>query len=186
MSQQEIDQALAALKGGGVIAYPTEFCYGLGCDPRDHTAVTRILKIKQRQESQGLILVAASAAQVLEYADLENLARYSQITESWPGPTTWILPKLDNTPAWVCGDHQSIAMRVSAHPIVAQLCLAYSGAIVSTSANRHGQAALISSQQVISALGDEVDVVVGGELSHEHDQQTASQIFDALSGEQLR
>lgn len=181
-----IDQAVAALKEGGVIAYPTEFCFGLGCDPRHAEAVEKILSIKQRDISQGMILVAASTEQVSEYAQLENLPRADEIKASWPGPNTWVLPKLLSTPGWISGRHTSVAMRVTDHPLVIELCNRFGGAIVSTSANRHGERSATTATQVSAELGDAVDCIVDGELGYADADQAASNIYDAITGDKLR
>lgn len=186
MSSTSLSDAVRVLREGGVIAYPTEYCFGLGCDPRNSAAVRRILKIKQRAEAQGLILVAASTAQVEEYAILTGLERQEQIVSSWPGPTTWILPVTARTPSWIHGDHQSVAMRVTAHPLVSALCHQFGGAIVSTSANRHARPSLLQTSDVIAELGEELDFIVDGPLGATTPTQSASSIFDAISGEQLR
>jgi L-threonylcarbamoyladenylate synthase len=177
---------VTVLRNGGVIAYPTEYCYGLGCDPKNPQAVEKILTIKQRDVSQGLILVAANAEQISEYAQLENLPRVDQIKASWPGPNTWVIPALLSTPGWICGRHTSVAMRVSDHPLVTQLCVGFGGAIVSTSANRHGVDAAVSAAQVESDMGAELDFIVDGELGRADATQSASNIYDAITGDQLR
>lgn len=181
-----LEQAVTVLRDSGVIAYPTEFCYGLGCDPRSRPAVERILAIKQRAVAQGLVLVASNLAQVAAYAQLDGLARYREITETWPGPVTWVLPAQRTTDNWITGQHTSVAVRVSAHPVVAQLCTQFDGAIVSTSANRHGEPALLSSAAVSAEMDAELDFVLAGTIKAEASGQRASKIFDAISGEQLR
>ncbi len=186
MSSTALSEAVKILREGGVIAYPTEYCFGLGCDPQNSAAVRRILKIKERAEGQGLILVAANTHQVEQYAVLLGLERQAQIQNGWPGPTTWILPVKDATPAWIHGDHQSVAMRVTAHPLVSDICLQFGGAIVSTSANRHGRPSLLGTSEVIAELGEELDLVVDGPIAATAQTQSASSIFDAISGEQLR
>lgn len=181
-----IQQAVDVLRSGGVIAYPTEFCFGLGCDPQNQAAVNRILDIKRRSVSQGLILAAANVDQIEQYAELSALANVDKITASWPGPNTWVLPAKANTPAYITGEHDSVAMRVSADPTIQNLCKAFGGAIVSTSANRHGVAAALTYSEVSTALGDEVDLIVMGEISQETDQQNASAIYDSATGARLR
>jgi L-threonylcarbamoyladenylate synthase len=181
-----LDAAVNTLKNGGVIAYPTEFCFGLGCDPQNASAVHRILQIKGRDVAQGLILVAADIAQIERYAVLPERPRKQQILDSWPGPNTWVLEARTQTAAWITGDHGSVAMRVSAHSVVRALCFAYGGAIVSTSANRSGSAAILSAAAVQTELGAEVDFIVPGALSENSDHRSASNIFDATTGKQLR
>ena len=123
---------------GGVIAYPTEAVWGLGCNPFDQQAVLNLLSLKGRAVNKGLILVAESINQfdfVLKKTDKED---YHQLQTSWPGPHTWLVPHSGLLPGWIHGDHATVALRVSAHPVVKALCLLYGGPVVSTSANLQG------------------------------------------------
>lgn len=178
-----INQAIEFLRAGGVVAYPTEYCFGLGCDPNNVDAVKRLLSIKQRQREQGVILIAASSEQACDYVELDRSPIKSEILASWPGPNTWILPARDSVSEWVRGRHQGVAIRVPEHSICLQMCSQFESAIVSTSANRHGQPALLNASDVQAEMGVELDYVldapVGGALS-------ASTIRDGLSGAQIR
>lgn len=180
---QTIDKAVNHLVKGGVIAYPTEHCFGLGCDPLNEDAVHRILAIKQRNVAQGLILIAASIDHVEQYACLQEAPLVKKVESTWPGPNTWLLPKQTNTPAWLSGEHQSIAMRVTAHSLGQKLCQQFGGAIVSTSANRHGQPALLSAAQVEQEMGGELDYIIAADVGGD---AHPSIIRDAITGEQLR
>ncbi|VUD64301.1 Threonylcarbamoyl-AMP synthase [Thalassocella blandensis] len=124
---------------GGVIAYPTEAVWGLGCDPFDEQAVADILCLKTRPVEKGLILIAGNVAQI-EFL-LEGLSpeKRQTLLNSWPGPFTWLIPHHHRIPAMVSGRHATIAVRVSAHPVVQALCNAVGGPIVSTSANPQGK-----------------------------------------------
>jgi L-threonylcarbamoyladenylate synthase len=127
------------IKRGDVIAYPTEAVWGLGCDPFNDTAVTSLLSLKQRSVDKGLILVGSSIEQFdFLLNDLSpNDLQYLQ--NSWPGPTTWLVPHKGKVPSWISGAHPSVALRVSDHPLVQSLCHLYGGPIVSTSANPQGK-----------------------------------------------
>jgi len=175
--------AVSVLNDGGVIAYPTEHCFGLGCDPLDKHAVERILKIKRRAMSQGLILIAGNYDHVAVYADISQAAMLDSIHESWPGPTTWLLRKLESTPHWLSGEHKSIAMRHTAHRLSRELCLKFGGALVSTSANRHGQPALLTAKEVMDEMHQELDYIVDAPVGG---AEAASKIRDAETGTQLR
>lgn len=181
-----VSTAADLMRAGGVVAYPTEYCFGLGCDPRNEHAVQRILSIKQRSVEQGLILIAAELEQVHNYAELDQLPTIAEIKQSWPGPVTWVLPALADTPPWITGQHKSVAMRVTAHALCQSLCIEFGGAIVSTSANRHGQPAAVSVQEVARQLGDEVDLILDGPLANDDSNRSSSSIRDARSGETLR
>lgn len=184
LSQQpEVDASIDALRAGGVIAYPTEFCFGLGCDPRDEEALIRLLKIKRRDMSQGVILIAANVAQIESYADLGSLPNKREILASWPGRNTWLLPARSTVPSWITGQHDSVAMRVPDHPLCRQLCEAFGHPLVSTSANRHAEAAHTDVRELRSDLGDQIDVIIDAPLGG---AGAASTIRDAISGEVLR
>ncbi|AUM12987.1 L-threonylcarbamoyladenylate synthase [Ketobacter alkanivorans] len=133
--------AVHALTRGEVIAYPTESVFGYGCDPFNEAAVDRLLRIKQRPRHKGLILVAANCDQIAPLLQTLTLPQRRDLEASWPGPVTWLIPDSENMiPTWIKGDFDSVAVRVSAHPTVQALCSIWGGPIVSTSANRSGQA----------------------------------------------
>ena len=180
-----IDAAAARLRAGGVIAYPTEGVWGLGCDPFDEAAVRRLLALKQRAVDKGVILVGADAAQFEGLADWNALprARVDEIRASWPGPHTWIVPATARVPRWITGAHDGIALRASAHPVVAALCGAFGGAIVSTSANTAGAPAPRRFEDLEPSIRDAVDGCVEGETGG---REGPSDIRDARSGAVLR
>lgn len=177
------DAAVAVLRRGGVIAYPTEAVWGLGCDPRNAEAVTRILRLKQRPASMGLILIGAEVGQVRAHAGPCPAAAWVRAEATWPGPHTWVFPACAEVPAWIRGEHAGIALRVTAHPVAAGLCRAFGGALVSTSANRHGEPPGRSAEEVQHALGADIDLIVPGELGG---LEQPTPIRDAISGEVLR
>ena len=122
MTPWQINYAVRVIRQGGVIAYPTEAVYGLGCSPYYFHAVARILRLKKRSVSKGLILVGSDITQFEEWADFEKIKDFSPILASWPGPVTWILPAKTGVPIWLTGGKSGIAIRVSAHPVVHSLC----------------------------------------------------------------
>lgn len=170
-----------ALNAGGVIAYPTEAVYGLGCDPDNEAAVLALLAIKQRPVEKGLILVAANYSQLMPYVDDKAIPpekRY-QIFSSWPGHVSWVLPASQAAPKWITGQFDSIAVRVSAHPVVQQLCLTYGKPLVSTSANLSGQPAITNKTELEQSLGTMLAAIVPGALGG---ATQPSQIRNALTG----
>lgn len=172
------------LNAGGVIAYPTEAVWGLGCDPENEAAVHRILEIKQRDVSKGLILVTANQSQIADLLAELSEQQLSLLKESWPGPVTWLIPDPQNKmPAWIKGEHQSVAIRVSAHPLVAELCTYFGGPIVSTSANKAGEPEIRSRLIIEEQFSARIDAIVEGELG---DSQQPSEIRDLQSGNKLR
>ena len=178
-------QAVAALRAGGVIAYPTEAVYGLGCDPQAATAIARLFALKQRPAGQGVLLIAAEFAQVERYIDLAAVpaVAMARARATWPGPHTWIFPRDATTPAWLTGAHTGIAVRVTAHPLAAELCRAFGGALVSTSANRHGQLPARTAQAVRADFGAELAYILDGPTGA---LERPTPIRDAISGDLLR
>lgn len=183
--RSDIAHAVAVLRRGGVLAYPTEGVWGLGCDPRDEAATLRLLALKQRDVDKGLILIAADEAQLAPYIELAALtqAQRDAVRASWPGPHTWIVPAAPGAPPWVTGSHDGIAVRVSAHAGVRALCDAFGGALVSTSANRAGEPAPRSAAELDPAFLAGVDAVLEGETGG---RERPSTIRDARSGQALR
>ncbi|QHG88544.1 MULTISPECIES: Sua5/YciO/YrdC/YwlC family protein [Xanthomonas] len=180
-----LDGAVAALRQGGVIAYPTEAVWGLGCDPAQEAAVLRLLQIKRRPVDKGVIVVASDVALLRDWVDLDALepARRQAVLASWPGPNTWILPITGRAPRWVTGTHDGLAVRISAHPLVAALCAAWGAPLVSSSANLAGQPPARSRDALDPALLTAIDGVLAGDVGG-HAQPTT--IRDARSGQVLR
>jgi L-threonylcarbamoyladenylate synthase len=181
----DLDAAAALLHGGGVLASPTEAVFGLGCDPHDRVAFERLFALKQRPPTQGVLLIAADFGQVERYIDRASVpqAMLQQVLASWPGPYTWIFPRSTEVPDWVAGNHAGIALRVTAHEPAAALCRAYGGALVSTSANPHGQPPARAAEQVADYFGDALDGVLEAPLGG---QRSPTVIRDVLSGAIIR
>ena len=178
-------QAAPVLRAGGVVAYPTEAVWGLGCDPFDETAVLRLLAIKQRDVAKGVILVAGALAQfegLLDWARLPT-DRSEAVFATWPGPHTWVVPATGRVPHWITGAHDGVAVRVSAHPTVVALCEAFGGPLVSTSANLAGAPPAFARDELDTALVDGLDGVVAGETGG---LAAPTAIRVALTGDVLR
>ena len=168
---------------GGVVAYPTEAVYGIGCDPWNGAAVRRILEIKQRPESKGLILIAADFGQLEALVAPLAPPRMAEIRASWPGPNTWLLPARAGVPTWLTGRHDTLAVRVTDHPLAAALCRAAGSALVSTSANRSGRPPARSALQVMLRLGPAADYLLAGDCGG---RASCSRIRDGRTGAVLR
>ncbi len=180
---QGLAAALRALRQGGVVAYPTEGVWGLGCAPRNRAACLRLLKLKRRRVDKGLILIAADFAQLRPYlAPLTN-QELAPALKTWPGPHTWIIPASRRAPRWITGRHAGIAVRVTAHPVAAALCRAHGGALVSTSANRAGRPAARSAFETRLRLGREIDALVPGATGG---LSKPTPIRDLRTGKQVR
>lgn len=183
MQESLIETAVSNLVNGGVIAYPTEHCFGLGCDPQNRDAINHLLKIKKRTANQGLILVASSIKQIEDYVYLESSPMLDEIKLSWPGHVTWLLNSKAETPNLISGKHATIAVRQTNHPLLKQLCESFGGAIVSTSANRHANPALMSAVQVQKEFSLDVDYILDASIGEERKPST---IRDGKSGVVIR
>lgn len=170
------------LAAGGVIAYPTESCYGLGCDPRNARAVARILRLKGRPKAKGLILVAGDFTQLRGFLAPVPDERRASYRAYWPGPVTLLLAAAPHCPRWLTGRHDKLAARVTAHPETARLCQALGMALVSTSANRAGRRPLRSAAACRQAFGARVWVLPG----RVGRRRRPSTILDPESGTTLR
>jgi len=154
--------AARAVRAGGVIAYPTEAVFGLGCDPRDERAVRRLLAIKRRPARKGLILIAADFAQLEPFLQPLSPSDRARLPVTWPGPHTWLVPARRTTPRWLRGRHDTLAVRVTAHPLAAALCRACGHPLVSTSANPGGRPPARSALAVRRRLGHLLDCILAG------------------------
>jgi L-threonylcarbamoyladenylate synthase len=175
-------QAVRTLQRGGIIAYPTEAVFGIGCDPWNEAAVLELLALKQRSWTKGLILIASDFNQLQAFIKPVSPEVLQQLQQSWPGPMTWLLPARKEVPRYLTGLHDSIAVRVTAHPLASRLCEAFGGAIVSTSANLSGLRPARNVHQVRWQL-PELDYVLPGACGG---AAKPSQIRDAISGEIIR
>jgi len=184
-SIDEVADAARLLRDGGVLAYPTEAVFGLGCDPHDQAAFGRLFALKQRPPTQGVLLIAADFAQVAPYIDVDAVPAevMARVQASWPGPHTWIFPRAAAVPAWIAGAHAGIALRVTAHAPAAALCRAFGGALVSTSANPHGSAPARSAEEAADYFGAALDGVLVAPVG---DLPRPTTIRDALTGATLR
>jgi L-threonylcarbamoyladenylate synthase len=176
-------QAARVLARGGILAYPTEAVFGLGCDPGDAWAVERLLALKRRPVEKGLILIAADYVQLIPYVRPLPEPRMGEILASWPGPSTWLLPAAPDTPYWLTGNHDTLAVRVTAHPLAQALCRVWGGPLVSTSANPAGAPPARSPLQVRRYFGDRLELVLTGRLGA---SRRPTSIRDGRSGHLLR
>lgn len=171
------------LKQGGVVAYPTESVYGLGCDPFDEAAVKKLLALKQRSVDKGLIIIGATVDDVKSLIGHISNEKMQKVLATWPGPINWLFPKSHTVPAWLHGQHDTIALRVVAHPQAKQLCEAFSGPLVSTSANLSGQPPAKNNIEVYEQFGEAIDYILPGRVGG---QDNPCEIRDAISGTVIR
>lgn len=183
MSRFAWRRAVWLLRSGGVIAYPTESVYGLGCDPCNGDAILELLAIKRRDWRKGLILVASEIEQLKPWLAPLPQALEEKVQAAWPGPVTWLLPSAANVSPLICGIHESVAVRVSDHPVVRGLCDTFGGAIISTSANLSTQLPCRSTACLRNQFGGSIDFIVPGKLGG---QQKPTTIRNAITDEWLR
>ncbi len=154
--------AAAVLHAGGVIAYPTEGVYGLGCRPDDERAVQFLLGLKQRPVSAGFILIAASLEQLDGWILPTPREARQLLSTQVNRPVTWVVTAGPLTPDWITGGRDTVAVRVTRHPVAAGLCLASGLPLVSTSANRRGKPPARCALAARLRFGPYLDLIVGG------------------------
>lgn len=179
----KLREAVRCFNLGGIIAYPTEAIYGLGCDPLNWFAVQRLLQLKQRSVDKGVVVIAADFQQLLPFIKPLSDEQMKPVLESWPGPNTWLLPVADDLPYWLCGRHDTLAVRVTDHPVAAALSLACGSPLVSTSANISTRKPAIDATQVRARLDLAVDLIITGPTGR---RKTPSVIRNALTGKIIR
>jgi L-threonylcarbamoyladenylate synthase len=178
-----IGEAVECLRAGGIIAYPTEAVYGLGCDPGNETAVLRLLQLKNRPAAAGLILIADQFERCEPFVAQLGPGQLDRALTTWPGPVTWLFPRGEGVPDWLAGVHPTIALRVTAHPVCRSLCAEFGAAIVSTSANPSEAEPARTPERVEEYFGEALCGIVAGELGG---SQRPSEIRDLASGRIIR
>ncbi len=157
--QQEVDQALRVLQEGGVILYPTDTIWGLGCDATNEAAVRRIYGIKQREDSKSLIILVAEERDILQLVVAPDLAVFNYLEEQ-ERPTTVIFDGATNLPDALIAADGSIAIRIVQDPFCRHLIKRLRKPIVSTSANISGRPAPVNFQAVSREIRESVEHVV--------------------------
>ncbi|MDG1752698.1 MAG: Sua5/YciO/YrdC/YwlC family protein [Thalassotalea sp.] len=177
--------AVDAFLSGGILAYPTEAVFGLGCDPDNIEALKKLLLLKNRSAEKGLILLAANYAQLLPYIDDDKIPQDKRLTmlSRWPDGITQVVPKNKSCHALLSGKFNTIAVRITSQPDVVALCNSVNKPIVSTSANLSGEAPAKTWQGLSSQLIDKLDFIIKGQTLGYTQPST---IIDALTGEQFR
>ena len=178
-----IHEAVRHLASGGVIAYPTDSVYGLGCNPFDGVAVLHLLALKQRSPSHGVILIGAHSNDFAPFLQPLSNATARRMQQTDEAPVTWVLPCRPETPTWLTGQHDTLAVRVTNHPVAMALCEAWGGALVSTSANIRGRRPATSPLGVRKAFNGRLDYILHNPAGATNRPST---IRDGLTGEVLR
>jgi L-threonylcarbamoyladenylate synthase len=179
-----LKRAVQSLRRGDLIAYPTESVFGLGCDPYNPDAVADILSVKRRAAGQGLILLGSSVGQFAPFLDHVDAITRQMMDATWPGPVTWVVPCSSHVPGWLRAKDDTVAIRITAHPLAAALCRAFGDAIVSTSANLRGRRPARSELQVrLRLTGVDLDYILPGATGN---GRRPSEIRDARTHKVLR
>ncbi len=183
MNNWHFKQAIRALNSGGIIAYPTESVIGIGCDPFNQDAVTRLLELKQRSWKKGLILIAANYKQLLSVIQPLTPILEQRVFATWPGAVTWLLPAQANISLYLRGESQKLAVRVTAHPQAAALCQYWGGPLVSTSANIAGRPPAKTALKLRHNFRNNIDYILPGKIGG---HSRPSEIRDAITNTILR
>lgn len=208
----DINQAAKWMQQGKLLAYPTESVWGIGCDPYNEAAVRQILAIKNRPIAKGMIVVTDSISRISSLLEILPESRRAQVIRSWQQDTdiasqgqahTWLLPlpkltasnqastqrqDMTQIPSWICGNHDSVAVRVIHHPLIAELCQKMVsdtnpyGFIVSTSCNPSGEAPAVTLEQAFAYFKEDIGYLQGQTLGY----TLPSQIRDAVTAEVIR
>lgn len=177
-----LTQAAQVAASGGVIAYPTEAVWGLGCDPRNDAAVERVIALKQRVPEKGMIVIShnwQALAPALQGIDIKALQAAAAVMR----PTTWLVPNNGYYSAWVTGGRDTLAVRVTRHPVAALLCARAGTPLVSTSANPAALPPARNRCKVLCYFAGQLDAIAPGQIGR---AARPSEIRDFASGAILR
>ncbi len=159
---RDVERAAAALRAGGLVAFPTETVYGLGADASRTEAVAQIFSVKGRPRSHPLIVHLAPRASLDDWAiDIPDVAR-RLAAAAWPGPLTMILRRSQRVAPATTGGGRTVGLRIPAHPLAQELLHAFGGGIAAPSANRYGAVSPTTADHVAADLGDEIDYLLDG------------------------
>lgn len=180
---EQIKNAVDNLRQGKIIAYPTEAIYGLGCDPFNQAAVDRLLKIKNRPEEKGFILIADNWQRVENLVKPIDKTLLKKILSTWPNHITWIFPASSKTPEWIRGAHTTIAIRITSFPVAKKLCEMFEKPIISTSANIEGTKPLKTEKEVKKIFKNQIDYIIDAPVGN---HEKPSEMREALTGNVIR
>ena len=183
MSGWRYRRAVMALRDGGVIAYPTESVFGVGCDPWNAAGVARVFAIKRRPAGKSCIIIAAHPCHLERLIDVHSPRFSSFASRYWPGPVTLVAPARAGAPTWLVDSEGTLATRVTSHPVARGLCRSHCGLLVSTSANRAGRPPARNELRARCEFGREIDCYVAGRVGG---LQSPTRIIDTRDGRVLR
>jgi len=179
----DIPSAVAALNSGGVVAYPTEAVFGLGCDPHSESALDKIITLKGRDDKKGMIVIAANYIQLLPFLAFDAPHLRDKICAPDLPPTTWIVAAKATLSPRLTGGRDTVAIRITGHALAAALCSAFGGAITSTSANISSREPARSAAGVRGQFERGIDVIIDAPVGA---LAQPTRIIDARTDEVLR
>ena len=154
-----ISQAAKTVKNGGLVVYPTDTVYGLGCDPFNVKAVEKVFKLKGERKSKPLPILASEMKAVEKIAHMNEDAK-KIAKKHWPGPLTLVVPKKPTLPSVVTCNLESVGVRIPNHKVALQLIALCDGLLVGTSANKTGEKPSKTAQEAARQLGEEADIIL--------------------------
>ena len=158
----EIERAVAVIRAGGVVAFPTETYYGLAADPFNREAVSRVFALKRRPPDKPVLTLIGAESQLPQLAASVPPIYRPLISAFWPGPLTLVFPARPDVPVILTGYTGTVGIRISSHPVARQLLAAAGQPLTATSANFSGQPAAVTAQEVVDQLGPDVDWIIDG------------------------
>ncbi|NKB65975.1 MAG: threonylcarbamoyl-AMP synthase [Candidatus Latescibacteria bacterium] len=159
LKARHIDRAVEVLQGGGVIVYPTDTIYGLGCDITNKAAVQRLQQVKGRDPKKPMSFVCADLAHISVYARVSNFA-FRILKRCLPGAYTFVLPATKETPRILQSRQKTVGLRIPDHPVPAALGRGLGHPVISTSANRANEEVLTHPAELEAELGGQVDLIL--------------------------
>lgn len=160
--KHDFDQALKALRQGGIVAYPTETFYGLAVDSQNDEAIAALYHLKQRELHKPLSLIVPEIKTLSTFISSIPEAYHQLIDTFWPGPLTLIFPVNKKMSDILTGGGDTVAVRVSSHPVAQSLCSAWGSALTATSANMSGSRPLNTAIDVKELWGQQISYVLDG------------------------
>ncbi len=183
MDLEYVSKACEVIRAGGLLVYPTESVYGIGCNPNNTTALKKLLNLKKRSPEKGFILVASDFSMFKDFVKPLPKDTLERIKKHWSEPVSWVVPAVDHCPKLLTGNRNTLAIRVSAYPFIQAMCKQLGHAITSTSANISGSDPITQVNGLIAEFANDVDYIVPLSLEK---QNSPTPLFDALSGKRLR
>ena len=148
------------IRRGGIIAYPTESCFGLGCDPKNKKEINKIIKLKKRSLNKNFILIGSSLKHFDSFTNSFNDVTKKKLFSKWPGPHTWVIKANHRCPNWL-KSNSKLALRIPSFSSCQALINSIDMAITSSSLNLSGKIPLRNYRDAYKFLPDKVKLIKG-------------------------